>query len=680
MIFQNLLILCVSPLSAFDIQPVISTTHGKIQGSTKQVFRTAATALNTEAFLGIPYALPPIGDLRFAAPVDAAAWEDTLIADNYGAGCPMVPDQLGLESDGRVFPAADMWNTKSRLDEDCLNLNIWRPSQRKEKEKLPIAVWLYGGAYFSGSNSLDVYDGRIISGVGKSIFISINYRLGPLGFLPPIPGSNAPGNVGLLDQRLALRWIAENAENLGGDRDRITLIGESAGATSVGFHLLNKWKGEPLVDRPNNNGDLSKPYFKNAIFQSGTPNAGWTFIYKEEAYKRTNLMAKQVKCPVLGDISNNNYSIDQQAHTFRNVLECLRKKSWQEIINIGQWVTPFYTWLFPFVPVVGGPMLEQLPEVLMRNFIADTREIQDPTNLISGWNSNEGSWLNIYYLDGLGYKTDGKITEQQFDDNLKLTFTPLSLVSKKLAKNKYVNWEKIYSGNFNTTNGHILYQSGELRDALNMLTGDYHLVCPALDWARDFSRNKNSKMFSYLLDYRLSNIAWPDWAGVLHGYEIELMFGVPLRSDKQKLYNKKDRQYSAIMLKYWLNFIHNGDVNVDFMSPRGDHAEYYKINGLEFLTYKLPKWPKIDNDNLSHLKIADMKVNEKSKKIYLATVNNPRADFCHFWKYTVPMVNQATQNVDQSYFDWMEDMRRWRCAMSEYEQAKDTSNTCKCDP
>ena len=141
-------------------EPIIETTHGKIRGSTVTAVRSSLGSnnrhltLQTEKFLGVPFAKAPIGKLRFAAPESAEKWSGVKDAKEYGYSCPMVPDTTFVKN-GVNFPDAAMWNSQN-MDEDCLNLNIWRPSNTKRNSKLPIVVWIYGGAFYSGSNSLDV--------------------------------------------------------------------------------------------------------------------------------------------------------------------------------------------------------------------------------------------------------------------------------------------------------------------------------------------------------------------------------------------------------------------------------------------------------------------------------------------------------------------------------------------
>ncbi|MEF2072301.1 carboxylesterase/lipase family protein [Consotaella aegiceratis] len=203
-------------------------------------------------FLGIPYARPPLGDRRFAAPEArerfSAPWE----AFAYG---PAAPQKRALPQPIGSFMAA-----VRRFDEDCLSLNVWTPATDGAR---PVLVFIHGGGFIIGSSAQ--YPGADLAVRGDVVVVTINYRLGLLGFngfaelYPDDPRFAA--NAGLLDQALALQWIRTNIAAFGGDPDRVTLAGESAGAASVAFHL---------VHRP------SWPLFNRAILQSGGLNMFWS--------------------------------------------------------------------------------------------------------------------------------------------------------------------------------------------------------------------------------------------------------------------------------------------------------------------------------------------------------------------------------------------------------------------
>ncbi|NWI68804.1 ACES Acetylcholinesterase, partial [Todus mexicanus] len=204
------------------------------------------------AFLGIPYAQPPLGPLRFRPPRHPPApWPGVLDATAHRHACYQAVDTMFPG-----FGGSEMWNPNREMSEDCLYLNVWTPALGRGGG-VPVLVWIYGGGFYSGAASLDVYDGRYLAAAEGVVVVSMNYRVGALGFLA-LPGHpEAPGNVGLLDQRLALRWVQSNIAAFGGDPAAVTIFGESAGAASVGLHLL---------------APASRGLFRRAVLQSGSPN------------------------------------------------------------------------------------------------------------------------------------------------------------------------------------------------------------------------------------------------------------------------------------------------------------------------------------------------------------------------------------------------------------------------
>ncbi|XP_077578567.1 cholinesterase-like [Stigmatopora nigra] len=263
-------ILSVSVNTQDDL--IVKTINGKIQGK-----RLSVAGGEIRAFLGVPYAKPPLGKLRFRAPEPAENWEGVFAATNYSNSCYQIPDTLYPG-----FRGAEMWNPKTKLSEDCLYLNVWTPFNKTRHHSLiPVLVWIYGGGFISGTSSLDIYDGRYLSKVEGVVVVSMNYRLGALGFLA-LSDNNIRGNAGLLDQRLALQWVANNIVHFGGDPSQVTIFGESAGSASVGFHLLSPG---------------SHDLFQRAVMQSGSPNAPWATVSKAVANERSLRLARLIGCP-----------------------------------------------------------------------------------------------------------------------------------------------------------------------------------------------------------------------------------------------------------------------------------------------------------------------------------------------------------------------------------------------
>ncbi|HEY0782893.1 MAG TPA: carboxylesterase family protein, partial [Thermoanaerobaculia bacterium] len=184
---------------------------------------SAADGIQT--FKGIPYAKPPVGPLRWRPPQPPAAWKEARDATAFGAACPL--GGAALEGDGL------------QTSEDCLTLNVWAPAHAdRSSPGAPVMVWLHGGANSNGAGAKRYYDGTAFARDGI-VLVSLNYRLGPLGFfahpaLTKEAGPSEPlGSYGLMDQVAALGWVKRNARAFGGDPARVTVFGESAGGEDV---------------------------------------------------------------------------------------------------------------------------------------------------------------------------------------------------------------------------------------------------------------------------------------------------------------------------------------------------------------------------------------------------------------------------------------------------------------
>lgn len=220
---------------------------------------------HVNAFLGIPFAKPPTGKLRFAPPVEADLWNGQLDATKPPNSCW----QFLTGGFDVANPAARVWVNNTEMSEDCLYLNVWAPSGlMKSGSPFPVMVWIFGGGFFSGTSTLDVYDGRYLAAMENVIVVSMQYRLGPFGFL--FVASQVDGNMGLLDQQLALKWVRNHISAFNGDPKRVTLFGESAGAVSVGLHYL---------------APSSRPLFQRMILQSSSPLSRWALWQKHVAHE-----------------------------------------------------------------------------------------------------------------------------------------------------------------------------------------------------------------------------------------------------------------------------------------------------------------------------------------------------------------------------------------------------------
>ena len=282
---------------------VVMTEAGKVRG---------AEVNGVQAFQGIPYAAPPVGERRWRAPERAAAWSGVRDAAEPGAMCP----QMGRGEDGLPTAVGN---------EDCLSLNVWKPKQGRN---LPVLVFVAGGGFTSGAGSQ--YGPAELVARGN-VVVTLNYRLGALGFLAH-PGLKDPaaGNFGLADQQAALRWVQRNVAAFGGDASRVTLWGQSAGAFSVCAQLVSP---------------SARGLFQRAIVQSG-PCAN-DLLPRMTALRRGVQTAASLGCATV---------------------ECLRDKPFQELTGLnedGSKLARISTDR-PWLPVAGTPIVPLQPLVAQR--------------------------------------------------------------------------------------------------------------------------------------------------------------------------------------------------------------------------------------------------------------------------------------------------------------------------
>lgn len=206
---------------------------------------------SVRVYKGIPFAAPPVGNLRWKPPVPVAPWQGVKTADQFSPSCMQrIVNEFG--------PWTYEFMTHTQVSEDCLYINVWTAT-KSAKEKRPVLVWIYGGGYNSGSGAVPLYDGEALAKKGI-VVVNMNYRVNIFGFfthpeLTRESGRNSSGNYGLLDQIAALQWVQRNIAAFGGDPKRVTIAGQSAGAGSV----------LALLSSP-----LAKGLFHGAIAQSGS--------------------------------------------------------------------------------------------------------------------------------------------------------------------------------------------------------------------------------------------------------------------------------------------------------------------------------------------------------------------------------------------------------------------------
>ena len=319
--------LCMASLASAATVHVVG---GELAGATNE---------DVDSFKGVPYALPPVGALRWSVPQPAPAWGGTRSALRYAPACIQ---------GGSPWPPGTPTETQS---EDCLYLNIWRPADAQSGARLPVMVWIPGGGWTDGSGSAPLYDGSRLARRGV-IVVTINYRVGAFGFLAHEALSResphaSSGNYGLRDQVAALRWVHDNIDAFGGDATRVTIFGQSAGSMSA--NLLT-------VSPP------ARGLFQRVIGQSGAvfvpvAMAGDTFLL-QGAQAEGARFAAALNAPTI---------------------EALRRVPAGDILEAQR--------RFNFHFIVDNEMLPEEP------WAAYSAGRQAPIDLLVGWNADEGQWF-----------------------------------------------------------------------------------------------------------------------------------------------------------------------------------------------------------------------------------------------------------------------------------------------
>lgn len=323
----QLLLLSCSVIAQNKNLDVVATDAGKVSGLTNQ-------AGDVHIYKGIPFAAPPVGDLRWKEPQPVKPWDDVKECTEFAAS-PMQskPDPFGVYTREFLIPYEP-------ISEDCLYLNVWAAAKTSAKKR-PVLVYIYGGGFVSGGAGVPIYDGEAMAKKGI-IFVVINYRVGIFGFFahPELTREsphNASGNYGLMDQLAALKWVKKNIAAFGGDPDKVTIAGQSAGSMSVNC----------LVASP-----LGKGLFSGAIAESGA-----SFISQQGSGGLREAEAAGVKTAT--------------ALGANNIAE-LRSKPAAELVGKGQ-----------SRPVIDGYVL---PETIADIF---NEHKQNDVPVLTGWNEDD---------------------------------------------------------------------------------------------------------------------------------------------------------------------------------------------------------------------------------------------------------------------------------------------------
>ena len=312
-------ILCV--LLPLVIAVRVTTNYGDIEGLVSSYPNSSFTYKSVSKFLGIPFAAPPIGELRLKPPKEPVAWKPNVRqAKKRGDICMQ----------GKTFEfLVRMFTQNFTYSEDCLYLDIYTPNVNLN---LPVMFYIHGGAYEFGTAITYPSDILALHGV---VVVVIQYRLGPFGFLTT-GDSAAPGNFGMLDQVAALQWVKDNIKGFGGDPDKVTIFGLSAGGTSVSLHLLSP---------------LSEGLFHQAIAESGVDLSPFAVQPAAFGLHFANELAGNLDCPT------NDHS---------ELITCIRQKEAKEIQDASESITYRYSDYLRWAPVMDNNFLRDTPRNLRK--------------------------------------------------------------------------------------------------------------------------------------------------------------------------------------------------------------------------------------------------------------------------------------------------------------------------
>lgn len=473
----------------------IKTKYGSISG----VYNSNKTV---KIFTGIPYAAPPVGDLRWKAPQPPEKWEGILSADKF-SNCAVqnriptvISKVLSLKMGTDILSHSGI-STAEKISEDCLYLNIWTNSNDEKKDKHPVIIYIHGGSYTSGSGSINFYNGESMAKKG-AVFVTINYRLGIFGFyanreLTKESDYNASGNYGILDQIMAIKWIKENVSAFGGDPENITIAGESAGSMSV-----NILQASPLA----------KGLFQRVIGESGS-------VFGSRGLKGSIM-------PTLSIAEKSGSELEKMLEV--SSLEDLRSLPSDKLLEVSK--------NFRNRPIVDGYVL---PDTIY-NIYASGEENDVPA--LIGYNGNESSLFICLPW-------------------------PLSLASQYSAVNAEEFKQKIQATYGNKTDDFFsIYSAGNNDEALKsqLESGAIHwFAWHMYTWANLQSKTGKENVYTYYFTHiQPGSSQLIEW-GAFHGSEIAYAYG---NLDKIDLsYKDYDYRLSDTMQSYWYNFAATGNPN-----------------------------------------------------------------------------------------------------------------------
>ncbi|XUL92387.1 carboxylesterase/lipase family protein [Streptomyces galilaeus] len=460
----------------------------------------------TTVYRGIPYAAPPVGESRWRAPQPPPTWPGVRTADTFGPMCPQAPNS---EVAGLDLP----------MSEDCLHLNIWTGATSSE-ERRPVLVWIHGGGFRVGTGASPRYDGEALARRGL-VVVTFNYRLGAFGFLatPELgaeSGHHASGNYGLLDCVAVLRWVRDNITNFGGDPDRVTIAGQSAGAGAVNFLAMSP---------------LAQGLFHRAVAQSHA---------RHSRDPELRYLATSYRTLADAESAGTRYAEERGGPS----LARLRSLNWQKLVDgdaaVDSLVETGSSAKPPlFRPVVDGWVL---PAGYEETY---AKGLQNNVGYLAGSNRDESGAVPESTF--ASYRTAGKKAWRPGMPPVHVTLDDFTAAARRKYGEMADEFLRLYPA---TTDD-------EAGRAHNAAVRDNARVSTFL-WGADWTGHTDRPVHTYFWTHR-SPARGQDPRRASHSSEIDFVLDNLDQDDAG--WSAEDRAVAGIMSGYWANFVASGDPN-----------------------------------------------------------------------------------------------------------------------
>lgn len=567
-------------VSASVDEPTVETSSGVVVGQ-----RVTVGGRDVDAFFGIPYAVPPVGDLRFRKPQPVRAWNETFHAVTKPLACRQF--ELEYPTLGENFTRNHTVNS-----EDCLYLNLWRPATTSGPcmgkpmcdVTLPVVVFIHGGGFQTGDTSTFVYDASNFVALENVIFVTFQYRLSYLGFLTS-ETPDLPGNLGLWDQNLLLRWVRDNIGYFGGNPNEVTLAGQSAGGISAVFHAIS----------PHSSG-----LFKRVILQSGSPFNMNLFGKPRALFIQ---VARATEC--YDEQKDENSQVP-------DIVACLRSLD-AEVLHTKAMTLDYKN--KPFFPIHDGDFFPDDP------FLLETYKKLNVKEIMTGSVSNEGDIFLYSLLKNMPQVKSGLSVDYRLAGALVASVVfdlPLS-ASKPIAK--------VYLGDYD-----VEYDSDEVLKRFSAMIADALFDCPTNVLA-DMAASQGIVTYKYVFAHKPSFSSWPEWmGGAVHAMDLGFTMGsLPFVTDASK-----NGEYFTEEAKRLLPTVTYTDEEKEFMEQVVRAWSAFVKTGKPEIPVAGVEWPRytVKNPQLLRLQPNNYKVGLDEKR-----------DACKLWK---PLLLKPTPDTAHS--------------------------------